>query len=209
MTVGSPVANVDMTDTATGAGSITCSGQASARGLSAIYTRSSTPLNSTVFTWETWYKNLDPTNAVIQHIVSSTPSASYQTSHRGFGVLPGKGFCYYSQTYGFTGYGTISTGYTPPYNEWHHLAVSKDSSNTWRFFVDGVLYANTLEQVNWLGVGYYQPFYTDTPPLDNLYVGEFTVYYQGTFYNESLFKVEKMRVTRACRYTSNFTVPTY
>ena len=208
-TIGSSIANVDMTDTATGAGSITCAGQGSAYGLSAIYIRGSTPVNTTVFTWETWYKNLDPTNEKMQYLGASTPGGGYGTSHSGFGIIPGKGLCYYSQTYGYTGYGTIHCGYTPPYNEWHHLAISKDSSNTWRFFVDGVLYENTLDQVNWIGAGYFQPYYTSTPPLNDLYVGEFTIYYQGTYYNESLFKIEKMRVTRDCRYTSNFTVPTY
>ena len=209
-TSGTVVANVDMSDTATGAGSILCCAEASTYGYSS-YLRIRGSVDETYeFTWETWYKNLDSTNSINQLISNSVEDTGYGTDVNGFGVIPGYGFCYYSIKNNWTGYGAIYTGYTPPYNEWHHLAVSRDSSNNWRFFVDGVLYSNTIQTTNWNGY-YVRPSYDDWPTLKTFYLANMRLYNGngGYYYNDSKFKIEKLRVTRGCRYTSNFTVPTY
>jgi concanavalin A-like lectin/glucanase superfamily protein len=81
-----------------------------------------------------------------------------------------------------------------PLNQWSHLAVSRDASDTFRMFIDGVLgfsgtKTGTIGGAN-LGVSTFD-------------VGRGHASDNGDF--DGFF--EEIRVTKACRYTANFTPP--
>lgn len=90
--------------------------------------------------------------------------------------------------------GGASTSMGVPLNQWAHLAVTRDAANVFRMFVDGVqgfsgTKAGTIGGNN-LGVSTFD-------------IGRGIANDNGDY--DGFF--EEIRVTKACRYNANFTVP--
>ncbi len=89
--------------------------------------------------------------------------------------------------YAGVGGGGISVSWTPNLHQWYHIAASRDSSNTQRLFIDGILVGSSTSTANYTqsGFGIFQRFAN----------------FNGYFSN---FRF----VNGTAIYTSNFTVPT-
>lgn len=166
------------------------------------YVAPRSPLISTngPFTWECWFWSLDTSKA---QALWCTTGTGYGGGVRGFGIIPGQGFSYYGNTTGFTATGGYVTNQTPAANQWVHYAVSRDASNVWRFFINGVFFANTRVQMTWNGNNF-GPSLDEAIALTGQNIG-LTV--SGT--GETTGYIEDMRITAACRYSTdaNFTPP--
>ena len=105
-----------------------------------------------------------------------------------------------------TGYGTttnltIYTGATSLIgttavadNNWHHVAVTRDTSNNLRLFVDGSQSGSTTAS------------YTNDLNTDDFMLGRYRG--DGLQGGEYLGYIDELRITLKARYTSNFTAPT-
>lgn len=160
------------------------------------------------FTFECWYWM---SNSNVTHMLSAPSGAGYGSRNRGFAISPlnNLGFCFFFKRDGYTTFGGYGTQITPTANAWHHYAATRDINNVWRFFIDGVQYAYTTVFATWLSNTY--------GPFSNSYV-----IMQGTLSgwieasgpigintdDQGYFArgyMQDMRLTAACRYTSNFT----
>lgn len=104
-----------------------------------------------------------------------------------------------------TGYGTttnltIYTGATSLIgttavadNNWHHVAVTRDTSNNLRMFIDGNQSGSTTAN------------YTNNLNLDDFMLGRYRG--DGLQGGEYLGYMDELRITLKARYTSNFTAP--
>ena len=105
-----------------------------------------------------------------------------------------------------TGYGTttnltIYTGATTLIgttavadDNWHHVAVTRDTSNNLRLFIDGSQSGSTTAS------------YTNDLDTDDFMLGRYRG--DGLQGGEYLGYIDELRITLKARYTSNFTAPT-
>lgn len=159
------------------------------------------------FTWECWYWSLDTSKF---HAFWCTTGTWYGTGIRVFGLWPGQGFSYYGYTQGYTNVGGYATSQIPAANQWVHYAVTRDSTNTWRFFINGNLVSHTRIQMTWNGNNF-GPSLDEGIPLTGFNVGFVPTAGPGaggTPPGETTGYLEDMRITAECRYTANFTPPT-
>jgi hypothetical protein len=91
--------------------------------------------------------------------------------------------------------GTGETSNLVTLNQWTHLAVSRDASNVFRMFIDGVL-GFTGTKAGTMGGA--------SGGVSTFDVGRGIAPDNGDF--DGFF--EEIRVTKACRYTASFTPPT-
>jgi hypothetical protein len=164
-----------------------------------IVPRSPTIVTAGPFTWECWFYSLDTSK---YQMIWTTPGTGYGGGVRGFGIVPSLGFSYAGYTSGFTGWGGYVTNQIPAANQWVHYAVTRDSSNVWRFFINGQLFANNRVQMTWNGNNF-GPSLDEQIPLAGNSMGATA----GGNNNETTGYVEDMRITAVCRYTANFTPP--
>jgi hypothetical protein len=176
------------------------------------YLASQSPVITTSgpFTFECWFLNNDTSK---NHNLWVTPYQGYEVSVRGISVNPTLGFCWLAFTVGFTNIGGYQTGYMPPLGQWVHLAVTRDASNTWRFFVNGVLYENNRVQATWNGFNF-GPSLNDGFGIRGWNVGTsaWNGDGRGNAGNDAgnpNCVIDDMRITIGfARYTANFTAPT-
>jgi hypothetical protein len=101
----------------------------------------------------------------------------------------------------YAGNGTwsvVMTGVTTPtINTWHHIAVTRDSSNVWRLFYDGTISNSTTNTLSM--ASYVQPLYIGKYPY-------FPSYNAGQDFGGY---IDDIRITKGvARYTAAYTVPT-
>lgn len=86
---------------------------------------------------------------------------------------------------------------TPTLNTWHHIAVTRDSSNVWRLFYDGTISNSTTNTLSM--ASYVQPLYIGKYPY-------FPSYNSGMDFGGY---IDDVRITKGiARYTANYTPPT-
>jgi hypothetical protein len=86
---------------------------------------------------------------------------------------------------------------TPTINTWHHIAVTRDSSNVWRLFYDGSISNSTTNAFSM--ASYVQPTYIGKYPY-------FPSYNAGQDFGGY---IDDVRITKGvARYTANYPVPT-
>lgn len=78
-------------------------------------------------------------------------------------------------------------------NNWHHVAVTRDTSNNLRMFIDGNQSGSTTAN------------YTNNLNLDDFMLGRYRG--DGLQGGEYLGYMDELRITLKARYTSNFTAP--
>lgn len=137
------------------------------------------------FTIEFWLRPL--TNSGTQTFYDDRPSSGVGENNIRFYKL-GTALYYYTTTNRITANNAIPSTLT-----WYHVAVSRDSSNVVRMFVNGTQVGGT---------------YTDTASkssnYSNFYIGsdhQFNQYYVNGWMDE-------FRISNVARYTSSFTPPT-
>ncbi|NBX83802.1 LamG domain-containing protein [bacterium] len=145
------------------------------------------------FTMETWAKLNNPGNR--QFFVYS--AEAYGGHNYGFGLerspdgRPINGISFFWGYWGWYGF-WLHTSYIPPANEWHHYAVTRDASQTWRIFVDGVEQPFEVWQENYS--------YSPGMPLYGSYSKLIGYLVDG--------QLDDLRVTNTkAVYTTNFTPP--
>lgn len=160
------------------------------------------------FTWECWFKSVDNTK---NHFIWCPQGTWYGVINQQFVVRPSLGFGWASCRVGYTSMGGYATNYMPPQNTWVHLACTRDASNVWRFFADGVLKTHTRVAATWIESDW-GPQVTDQPAASGWNIGAVgNGGYQGSGSStdncgDSNFYIDDLRITNGiCRYTSNFT----
>ncbi|HEX7793571.1 MAG TPA: LamG-like jellyroll fold domain-containing protein, partial [Vicinamibacterales bacterium] len=152
----------------------------------------------TVFTVEAWVKRTADTGR--HETFASNASAAYSRETFGLYVDGGNADCgssppdqfawAYTQTSG--GFFVQCSGVTADLNVWHHVAVTRDASNTARIFIDGVLRGTTAN--------------TAVPKSSNgaFGIGEaadaLTEYFNGL--------IDEVRISTVARYATSFTPST-
>ena len=146
------------------------------------------------FTMEMWANLNDPSQR--QFFVLSALSGG--GDNYGFGLerspdgRPIDGISFFWGYWGWYGF-WLHTSYVPPAGEWHHYAVTRDSSNTWRIFIDGVATDYQVWEENY-PYDAAMPLYGSSEKLI------------GSMVNG---KLDELRITNgSARYTANFTPPT-
>ena len=123
-----------------------------------------------------------------------------------------KGLCFWLSPINGYGGNVVFSGQYPSKDTWTHFAITRDSSNNWRFFMDGIL--GTTQNANSQTHAYSQ-FPANNGPTTNPitlpvhfanfdgFVGGGNSSSQAAGFNGYL---DNFRITNGvCRYTSNFT----
>lgn len=101
------------------------------------------------FTIEAWANFSDPSKS---NLIVQSAKTIWGTTNYGFGVLHDSGRNLHGIGFYLGVYGSncvaLTTSYIPPADEWHHYAVTRDSFNRWRLFIDGVVTVFTLHEEN-------------------------------------------------------------
>jgi hypothetical protein len=145
------------------------------------------------FTMEMWAKLNDPSQR--QFFVYSVVAGG--GDNYGFGLerapdgRPINGISFFWGYWGWYGF-WLHTSYIPPAGEWHHYAVTRDSSNTWRIFIDGVATDYQVWEENY-SYDPAMPLYGSSEKLIGYMVNG---------------KLDELRITNGSAvYTTNFTPP--
>lgn len=160
------------------------------------------------FTWECWFYSLDNSK---WHNLWIDPYYGYGTVIHAVSVNPTFGFSWFSWRTGFSNIGAFATNQSVTLNTWTHLAITRDSNNVWRFFINGVLQSYTATSAIWIDVNY-GPYVTDGIAITGWNVG--ASQYNGnslsvlTECGNPQCYIDDERVTNFCRYIANFTPPT-
>ena len=148
---------------------------------------------SGAFTMETWAKINDPNQR--QFFVYSAVAGG--GDNYGFGLerspdgRPIDGISFFWGYWGWYGF-WLHTSYVPPAGEWHHYAVTRDSSNTWRIFIDGVATDYQVWQENY-SYDPAMPLYGSSEKLIGYMVNG---------------RLDELRISNGSAiYTTNFTPP--
>jgi hypothetical protein len=170
-------------------------------------------LASGAFTIEAWVNISSlPANNVVYTLASNysgtTPSARYWwfgistgTAPAGFTTAASGTLTFATALYG-TNTGSISAAPTWTYNVWNHIAVSRDASNNWRIFFNGVSLTTTTAGTFNTSADY--TVTTSASPTTAIGVQPqvpANTYFVGY--------VDELRITRGvARFTANFTPAT-
>lgn len=173
-----------------------------------LHNNTAAPGLAGVFTWECWFKSVDNTK---NHFIWCPQGTWYGSWSGGFIVNSTLGFAWAACVVGYTNVGGYKTGILPTVNTWTHLACTRDASNTWRFFVNGTLRANTRVAAIWNGNDW-GPSLTDQPASSGWNIGQVgDGNYQGSGSSsanlgDSNFYIDDLKIVDGlCLYTSNFT----
>lgn len=160
------------------------------------------------FTYECWFYSLDNSK---YHTIWSSPANGYGAPVALFSVNPTMGFSVVFATGGYTSYGGYGTGVYPTVNTWTHLAVTRDASNTWRFFINGVLTSHTRTAMIYFTGSDVGPSVNMAVPILGGNIGGMEGGQNVPAENmngTSKCYIDDLRITSGvARYTSNFTVP--
>jgi hypothetical protein len=160
------------------------------------------------FTFECWFKNV---SSAANHFIWCPTGTSYGGWTGGFVVSPALGFGWAGGVTGYTNIGGYKTNIFPTVNSWVHLACTRDASNTWRFFVGGVLRTHTRIASEWSGFDWGVSV-TDQPAQSGWNIGHvgdggYSPPGDGpTTTGSSNFWLDDLKIVKGqCNYTANFT----
>ncbi len=150
------------------------------------------------------------TDASRNNLLLTTAIGGYGSGYDGFGILSHNSFglCYFTHRQGYSASaGGFYTGVYPSVNQWHHVAITRDATNTWRFFIDGVLTPHSSRS-EW----YATPSATVSIGLAGRRIGTCTSTGAGSVIGPAQTPMngylDEYRITEGvARYTSTFTVP--
>jgi hypothetical protein len=136
------------------------------------------------FTWEFYVRPVDTTFQLISSVYGAFGDAN-PAGRFWIGIYNNK------FTFSVNGGGTITDASTATTGSWVHLAAVRDSSNEFRFYVDGTEVGTSFTSSVTLASGY-----VAIGGTGNAY----DLDYEG--------HVDEYRISDVCRYTANFTAPT-
>jgi hypothetical protein len=136
------------------------------------------------FTWEFYVRPVDTTFQLISSVYGAFGDAN-PAGRFWIGIFENK------FTFSVNGGGTITDASTATTGSWVHLAAVRDSSNEFRFYVDGTEVGTSFTSSVTLASGY-----VAIGGTGNAY----DLDYEG--------HVDEYRISDVCRYTANFTAPT-
>ena len=153
-------------------------------------------IGTNAFTLELW-ANFSSVGSAYKGIVSKPGGATCTTDANGFLLMLDNSFNKIAFLAGNGSWSVnLNSGTAPIANTWLHIAVTRDSSNVWRLFLNGALKASTTNTLNL------------TNPACPLYLGKYPNFPSyATTMDFGGYMSDMRFIVGSALYTSNFTPP--